>query len=113
VWRGRPRPRTAESVEIAGSGWPTLFVDIIQLRPPRSRGFRRPGIPAAATFWGFDLLRCERIIPSHIPNLHLRQQKLIHQDRPRSSNHNLEKLLTKSITPHRIIYAKSHTPSGL
>jgi len=100
-----PPPRTAESVEIAGRvAHP--FCRLIQLRPPRSSRFRRPGIPAAATL-GFDLLRCRENHPEVTSEPSSSPGK---SSFPRPAHvpptHNPESCSTQIHIPHRIIYAQ-------
>jgi hypothetical protein len=55
VWRGRPRPRTAESIEIAGRHHPTEAAPVFAVFEGRGFRLRLP--------WGFDLLRCRENHP--------------------------------------------------
>ena len=77
-----PPPANRRKHRNCWAGWPTLFVDIIQLRPPRSSRFSKAGDSGCGYLGVLISYAAERIIPSHIPNLHLRRQELIHQDRP-------------------------------
>ena len=77
-----PPPANRRKHRNCWAGWPTLFVDIIQLRPPRSSRFSKAGDSGCGYLGVLISYAADRIIPSHIPNLHLRRQELIHQDRP-------------------------------
>ena len=103
-----PPPANRRKHRNCWAGWlPTLFVDIIQLRPPRSSRFSKAGDSGCGYLGVLISYAAERIIPSHIPNLHLRRQKLIHQDRPTFLQPIIPKAAPpKSTSPHRIIYAQ-------
>ena len=76
-----PPPANRRKHRNCWAGWPTLFVDIIQLRPPRSSRFSKAGDSGCGYLGVLISYAAERIIPSHIPNLHLRQAKA-HSPRP-------------------------------
>ncbi len=66
-----PPPANRRKHRNCWAGWPTLFVDIIQLRPPRSSRFSKAGDSGCGYLGVLISYAAERIIPSHIPNLHL------------------------------------------
>ena len=63
-----PPPANRRKHRNCWAGWPTLFVDIIQLRPPRSSRFSKAGDSGCGYLGVLISYAAERIIPSHIPN---------------------------------------------
>ncbi len=103
-----PPPANRRKHRNCWAGWPTLFVDIIQLRPPRSSRFSKAGDSGCGYLGVLICYAAERIIPSHIPNLHLRRQKLIHQDRPTFLQPIIPKAAPpKSTSAHHIIHTST------
>jgi hypothetical protein len=76
-----PPPANRRKHRNCWAGWLTLFVDIIQLRPPRSSRFSKAGDSGCGYLGVLICYAAERIIPTHLPNLHLRRRKA-HSPRP-------------------------------